>query len=123
MKRKNTKPWIILIVAPFVTLLLTMILQTAVRFALSSTESGNNAIQSIINVISLLLGIVSVIAILGLPLWIIMLVVAIGHNKKLDTQNPLPVQDRVNPELNQYAIPQQPSVIPTEQEPPTSNQK
>jgi len=89
MKRKSTKPWIILIAAPFAALLVTMLAQLIVRFALSGTDSQLGDIMvSLINIISLLIGIVSVVAMIGLPVWIVMLVIALDHNSKLKAPRP-----------------------------------
>lgn len=88
MQRKSTKPWIILIIAPFAALILTAIMQLIVRFTLSATGEGTETIVTVVvNIIALLVGVLAVIGLFGLPVWITMLVIAINHNNKLDSQN------------------------------------
>lgn len=84
MQQKSTKPWIILIVAPFIALITNAIVQLIVRFATSgSGESTSNIAITVVNIVSLLIGIAAVIGMFGLPIWITMLVIAINHNNKI----------------------------------------
>lgn len=46
--------------------------------------SSKSGIEKAIDLFSVLLGMVSVLGILGYPVWITLLVVAINHNKKID---------------------------------------
>lgn len=88
MKRKSTTPWIILIAFPFVALLLTSLVQLIVRFSLEGSGSQVSEITiSLINIISMLIGILSVVGMLGLPAWIVMLVIALDHNSKLKSSS------------------------------------
>lgn len=80
MKAKNPKPWIILIVAPFVLLIATSILQLIVRFV---SGGDSSIVATIVNILSLLAGIVAVVGIMGLPIWIVMLIITLSHNSKL----------------------------------------
>ena len=85
MKKKNTKIWITLLWLPFVSLILVALMQLVAQFVFSTVE-GTNSSPVFINIISLLVGIFGILGITLMPLWIIMLVIATNHNKKLDTQ-------------------------------------
>jgi hypothetical protein len=84
MQRKNTKIWIIFIVAPLVLLISTALLQTVIRFVLNSSGSDG--------------GVVAVLGLLGLPVWVILLVLAVSYNSKI-TSAVLPTEQ--DPEQNQ----------------------
>lgn len=80
MKQKSVKPWVILLVAPVPLLMITAILQTTIRAASGGQSSS---LTLVINIISMLIGIASVLMLLGFPVWIILLVMAMSHNSKL----------------------------------------
>jgi len=117
MQRKSTKIWIALIVAPIAILIVNVFLQVGAR----AFGSGGDGVATIINLFSLLAGIVAVLGLLGLPLWIALLVIAINHNKKISTSvNPTsqnndtivnhqtpqpeatPVENKVSNQTNQF---------------------
>lgn len=84
MQRKSTKPWIILIAAPIIALILTALMQVIVSFTLSdSDEYASTTIPTVVNIFSLVVGVLAVIGMFGLPAWIVMLIVTINHNNKL----------------------------------------
>lgn len=81
----STKKWIVLIVLPFIALVVVAFLQVIVHFILS--RNGSNASSStgsllltLINIVSVLVGAFSIVAICLLPIWIIMLVKTINYN-------------------------------------------
>lgn len=79
MKKKNIKKWIVLLVFPVPSLLLVMLLQIASRILF-----GQGPLEIVINIVSLLVGISAVLALLGLPIWIVMLILAHNHNQRVD---------------------------------------
>jgi uncharacterized membrane protein HdeD (DUF308 family) len=81
-QKKSLKPWIILLALPIPLLILTAFAQVAVRLALGS--NSNSAVMMIVNILSLLMGMVSVILLMGIPVWIVFLVLAYEHNSKLE---------------------------------------
>lgn len=84
MKKKSTKIWVVLLAAPIPLLIFTAILQILARFMFgATTESTANGIETLINIISLLIGVFSAIALIGMPIWIIMLVLTLQHNSKI----------------------------------------
>lgn len=85
MKKKNTKIWITLLWLPFVSLILVAIMQVVAQFVFSTVE-GINSTPTVISIISILVGIFAVFGIILMPIWIIMLVVASNHNKKIAEQ-------------------------------------
>ena len=129
MQRKSTKPWIILIVAPFVALVILAIAQAASRFVLTATGDDSNITVNLINIVSIIIGSVAMLAMLGLPLWIVMLVITANNNSKLPSQPPsnlgqsaVPV---VQPSTTQTTTTQQATETksPTNQQPPVTNQQ
>jgi len=110
MHRKSTKIWIVLIVAPIVIVILSVFLQVAVR----ASGIEGDGITVVINLFSLLVGIVAVLGLMGLPVWIVLLLLAISHNKKIDSSispgNPYNNQTVENPQ------PFQPSTATATQE-------
>ncbi len=80
--QQSTRKWALLIVLPFAALILVAFIQIIVHFILSSSNSGSTPLLAIVvNLISVLVGVVSVIGIMLIPLWIIMLVKTSNHNK------------------------------------------
>lgn len=51
---------------------------------LCDISSGSSPVKLVVNIFSLLVGIVAVLGILGTPLWIIFLVQAVQYNNKLE---------------------------------------
>ncbi len=78
-KRKDIKPWIILIVLPHILLSLTIAIQYLFNFS-----EDTDVVTVIAYIIMLLMVAFSFLAILGLPIWIILLVKAVKYNKELD---------------------------------------
>lgn len=110
-KKKNVKIWIIMLILPFAMLFVVLFGQIIANFAFTSATdsstpytcgggiqssqtidglcadeevSSKSDIEKAIDLFSVLIGMVSVLGILGYPVWIILLVVAINHNKKID---------------------------------------
>lgn len=83
MKPKSLKPWIIALAVPIPLLLVTALIQTIVR---SAFGDGPNSVRLVVNILSLLIGIISVLLIMGFPVWIIMLVMSSNYNSKLKQQ-------------------------------------
>lgn len=70
--------------APFASLLLLASIQMALRFALGDVgEQPDTVTVTVINIISLIIGYVSLVGMLGFPVWVVMLVIALNHNSKL----------------------------------------
>lgn len=62
---KNRKVWgVVLILAPFILLLLILFVQLFARLALSGSDGGLSAISSGINIVSIILGMLSVLGFL-----------------------------------------------------------
>lgn len=82
--KKSIKKWVLLLIMPFVALILVALAQVIVRVVLASstnvTDTGLEAqgsgdiLRLVINIFSLIVGIVSVVAIILAPLWLVMLV-------------------------------------------------
>lgn len=81
IKKPTTIYWF-LIFAPFAALMLSAILQVISSFVFSTVE-GSVGRNDIVDIITLVIGIISVISIFLLPLWIILLIISIDHNKKI----------------------------------------
>ncbi|CAN5639316.1 hypothetical protein BH23PAT1_BH23PAT1_2920 [soil metagenome] len=89
---KSVKKWVLLLFLPLLFLVIVALLQIIVRFALTNSaglaEGGLEApasspITSLINVFSLLIGSVSVVLILLIPLWLFLIVRDLkGHERK-----------------------------------------
>jgi hypothetical protein len=78
-KTDSSTKWVLLIILPFVALFLTALAQTLVHFTLNQNDtsyasSSNSLIVVLTNTLSVLIGIVSVILIILIPVWIVMLV-------------------------------------------------
>lgn len=101
MKKKNTKIWITLLWLPFVSLILVALMQIVAQFVFSTVEGGGSASPVILNIISLLVGTFAILGIMLMPLWIIMLVVAYNHNKKLAEQTEQTLESNNTPESSQ----------------------
>lgn len=78
---KSVKKWVLLLIMPVVALIVVALAQMIVRFALTSvtetgleTQGSGDIIEVVINIFSLLVGTVSVVAIILTPLWLVMLV-------------------------------------------------
>ena len=106
LKKKSTKTFIILIVAPFVLLFSIIILQLIVQFSFDKVETTDTTVctksdfnsanacvleddldttsasipRLIFEISQTLLGIVAIVLLLLEPLWIILLVLAVGYN-------------------------------------------
>lgn len=80
---KPLKWWITLIVAPIPALLLIAILQQLTRGAEAGSVGGthpSNIAVILVNVFSIIVGLAATLAIMLLPLWIVLLVKAVGYN-------------------------------------------
>jgi hypothetical protein len=71
-----------LLVAPFVALALSAFLQVGSRALLSG--NSNDVVTVVINLFSLLIGVIAVPLMLVTPLWVTLLVLAIKNNQKID---------------------------------------
>lgn len=80
MKKRNTTIWILLIVSPVFILIGTALLQMLIRFALSG---ATETVFQVMNLISFIIGLFAVLALIGTPIWIIMLVRSISFNNQL----------------------------------------
>lgn len=80
MQRKNTKIWIFLLVAPIPILVLSALFQVIIRLL-----GIDEAPSIIVNILSFIAGLFGVVGLLGFPAWITLLVIAINHNKKIDS--------------------------------------
>jgi len=79
-QRKSVKKWVILLLVPVAALLTTALVQFIVRFVLSSTagdtgpgpatNGSGDVLRQAINIISILVGVVSVSMLLLTPLWL-----------------------------------------------------
>lgn len=110
MKQKSTKIWIILLVAPVIVLVATSILQLLVRFAFNSSAGGESAVVTIINIISILAGMVAIIGLLGMPIWIVMLILVMNHNSKLQSSISLPQQPVTSEQDSSPSSPTSPNI-------------
>jgi len=73
--KKSSTIWVALITLPFVVLFFVAVLQIIVHFAISgSTGSNHGVLVSLVNIVSVLLGIIATVSLVGLPVWIIMLI-------------------------------------------------
>lgn len=81
-KKKPTIVYWILIFAPFVALIFSAVLQIISTFVFTTVE-GDSGSNVLIDIITLIIGVVSVLAIFMLPLWIVLLVQAIKHNNNV----------------------------------------
>lgn len=106
-QKRPVKPWVVLIVAPWIILFVTILLQMGVNFLFRDA----NGLKAILNILSLLAGSLAVFMLLGLPVWVVMLVVAIDRNKKLQTP---PAQAPTQPTPEPPVSP----APPTSQQPP-----
>lgn len=82
---KPTTKWVVLIGVPFVLLILVALIQLVVHFVLNSSTGGATVgVQSlgtsVVNIFSVLFGVVAVVLLLLTPIWIIMLVKARRYN-------------------------------------------
>lgn len=82
-QKKSLKPWIVLLILPIPLLFFVAIVQMVARFI---TNGSGGAVFLIVNIFSLLIGIASVILLMGIPIWIVFLVLAYEHNSKLNQQ-------------------------------------
>jgi hypothetical protein len=72
-QKKATRPWLLLIVVPFILLVVIALLQFIISFLINNNSTGAvPLVVTIINLLSVLIGIVSVCLIILLPVWIIM---------------------------------------------------
>lgn len=79
--RKKIVPWIVLLFSPIISLIIVASLQ----FIVQAAAAGSDSISAIVvNIISLLFGLAAVIAIILTPLWIVLLVKAVDHNRQID---------------------------------------
>lgn len=94
MKKKSYVPWILCLALPIPLLVLTSFLQLIVRaFLTGEGETSGEAITTVVNIVSLLIGMGAVIMLLLFPLWIIRLVRVSKYNKGLQApQNPMPTE-------------------------------
>jgi hypothetical protein len=83
MQQKSLKPWVIALVLPIPLLIITALVQTVVRAVFRDEP---NIITLIVNVLSLIAGIVAAVLLIGFPLWIILLIMASNYNSKLKQQ-------------------------------------
>lgn len=67
---RRMKLWILLLIAPIPLLILNLVIQVFVRFFLSE----NGIVTAFLNIVSVLVGAFSVIALILFPLWIVLLV-------------------------------------------------
>lgn len=88
MKKKSIVVWVALIALPIPLLVISAVVQIIAKAA-NGGESN-----AIVNIMSLLVGIIAVLMMLGLPLWIIMLIKTTNDNKKLtqEVSNQSPTQ-------------------------------
>ena len=109
MQKKNLTPWIILLAAPFVGLVVVMILQMTMRFAFydstprcrnydsptyvsarmmdeGCTTEPQNPLVTSVNVLSMFVGVLSVMGIMLSPIWLVFLIVNYEHNRKVAEQ-------------------------------------
>jgi hypothetical protein len=110
LRPKPVKIWIVLLAFPFVLLVFVSVLQLANQITMNNdttvtaTQQADNADQlqiaptnastkktkSVLNIASEVTGILSVsMIVVGTPIWTILLVSAIGHNKRISAQPPL----------------------------------
>jgi hypothetical protein len=92
MQKKSVKKWIILLLLPFLTLVLVAFAQVIVHFMLSqSTGDSGSGIEvasahstavKVINVISFVIGTISVPLLILTPLWIVLLVRDLREQKR-----------------------------------------
>lgn len=101
-KKKNINIYIGLIIGPFIALVVSAMLQIITRFVVGGSNYDGGIIVAIVNVLGLLVGTVSVLAIVLLPLWIILLVLAVNHN------NSLKAPTTANPSVANQQPPQRP---------------
>jgi len=78
--RSAVKTYVMLIILPFAILLGTAILQFIFRFLLSSSGSSN-VLQTVMNIISVVVGIIAVLLVGLIPLWIVLLVREMNRKK------------------------------------------
>ena len=79
--QKSITKWVALLLAPPVALALIALLQFVVHAALSSSGAGgSSAMVVLVNILSIVLGIVAFVALLLMPIWIILLVKTINYN-------------------------------------------
>lgn len=91
-QQKSVKKWVLLLVMPLLALILVALIQMIARFVLAGsapvtetgleTQGSGEIIKVVINVSSLIIGVVSVIALIFTPLWLVMLVRDLkGHER------------------------------------------
>lgn len=79
--QKSIKNWITLIVAPFVALILVLMIQLTVHVATPNANGDTSPLLMTVNIMSVLIGIVSVVLLVLLPVWVIMLIKTIHQNQ------------------------------------------
>jgi len=83
MKKKLIWPWISLLVAPYPILVFSVVFGLIIR-----SQEFDESIRIFINIGSLISGVVAVWMIVLTPLWIVLLVLAIQHNRNIYTKRP-----------------------------------
>lgn len=103
-KKKPVAIWIILLVLPFALLTLTAMTQFVAQFAFNSNSDvayelqdgileadfpQDSTAERVVNILSVLIGTGSVLMIIvGTPIWVTLLGIAVNHNKRLAGQPP-----------------------------------
>lgn len=102
-KKKPVAIWIVLLILPFALMALISIVQFVTQFALEGTTvettvemqggevvtevTEESAAEKVINIASIVIGMGSVLMIIvGTPIWVTLLVIAINYNKRLAAQ-------------------------------------
>src|SRR5690606_9947263 len=83
---KSVKKWVIILIAPIIALVLVAILQLVLKFVFATVADGSgtgvNGFGTVINLVYVLVGMVSVMAIILTPVWLVMLVRDLkGHTR------------------------------------------
>lgn len=78
-KKSGKKIWVAFLIAPIPLLVCTLILQIIVRFF----AQGSGAVVGFVNIISILIGMASILLIIGSPIWIIMLIVGSKKSRNI----------------------------------------
>ncbi|HLZ14920.1 MAG TPA: hypothetical protein VKQ34_02910 [Candidatus Saccharimonadales bacterium] len=96
-KKRDIKKWIVLIAAPFAMVILVIIF----LFISGSVNGGSAALGEtpsagaiVLNVISIIIGILAVVDFMLLPLWIIFLVQDIANNKHIASGGVYPLKNK-----------------------------
>jgi hypothetical protein len=98
-QKKSIKKWIVLLVAPFAALVLIALVQFIVQWTLNRNTSASFGESpgigvEVVNVVSLVVGIAAVLSFLAIPVWIVMLVQTISHNRAVESGGSLPAKNK-----------------------------